>query len=187
MSSFIPRGWKQNSNKQLQRVYEECCNKAIELKLLDYTPQLYIFKSTRTWGWAKYPNKQQESDGYKAYVGLNEVYLKDPAKARNTICHELAHISCPRKEGHGYLWKSMFRKLGENFGLTQFNRCSSSSYVGLKLPENNKVYRSSPDRYRVYCPHCHYEWLYKTAGKIVQHPDRYRCGRCGVDLRSEEI
>ena len=187
MSKFMPRGWKQNSNKRLQDVYEQCCNKAIELGMLDYTPQLYIFKSTRTWGWAKYPSKQQEADGYKAYVGLNEVYLKDPAKARNTICHELAHISCPRKEGHGNLWKSRFRKLGENFGLTQFNRCSSSDYVGLKLPENHRAYNVSPDRYRVYCPHCHAEWLYKTAGKIVQNPSRYRCGRCNFDLKSERI
>ena len=187
MSKFMPRGWKQNSNKQLQMVYEECCNKAIELGLLDYTPQLYIFKSTRTWGWAKYPNKQQEYDGYQPYVGLNEVYLKDPTKAYNTICHELAHISCPRKTGHSAMWKSRFKKLGENFGLTQFTRCSSSEYVGLEMPKNNKIYNSSPDRYRVYCPHCHAEWLYKTAGKIVQNPSRYRCGRCNFDLKSERI
>ena len=89
MKNFIPRGWTKNTNEHLQTVYNEACNKAIELGLIDYTPDLYIFKSTRTWGWARYPRHYDYNK--QPYVGLNAVYLKDPAKALNTICHELAH------------------------------------------------------------------------------------------------
>ena len=179
MSNFIPRGWKQNSNKQLQDIYEQCCNKAIELKLLDYTPKLYIFKSTRTWGWARYPDTHQEIFGEKSYVGLNAVYLQDPTKAVNTICHELAHIASPRGTGHGLVWKKNFANLGTKFGLYRFERCSNSSYVGLDMP---KQYR-----YEAYCPKCGRSWKRQKKVRLIQEPHIYRCPACNSNLKSREI
>jgi hypothetical protein len=106
MRNFVPRGWKKNTNEQLQKIYQEICDKVIDLKLLNYTPDLYIFKSTRTWGWARYPGTHNV--GERPFVGLNEVYLQDPTKAVSTICHELAHIASPRKSGHNQTWKNNF-------------------------------------------------------------------------------
>ena len=185
MSNFIPRGWRQNSNKQLQDIYNECCNKAIELKMLDYTPKLYIFKSTTMWGWARYPDKYDKMAGHRPYVGLNEVYLQDPTKAYNTICHELAHIASPAKEHHGYTWKYNFAKLGRQFGLDRFERCSSSSYVGLKLPKKDTS--TTEYKYRAYCPTCGNEWKYKSRCKIIQNPSRWSCNKCKTKLKSEKI
>jgi predicted SprT family Zn-dependent metalloprotease len=179
MSNFIPRGWKQNSNKQLQEIYDECCAKAIELKLLDYTPKLYIFKSTRTWGWARYPDKHQKSMGYKSYIGLNEVYLKDPTKAVNTICHELAHIASPSGTGHGLVWKRNFENLGSSFGLNRFERCSSSEYVGLDMPKQYK--------YEAYCPKCGNIWKKQKRTSVIQRPHLYYCPTCKQSLKSRVI
>ena len=179
MRNFIPRGWNKNTNEQLQSIYEEACNKAIDLQLIDYVPELYIFKSTRTWGWARYPSKIQEQCGYKPYVGLNEVYLQDPTKAVNTICHELAHIASPRREHHGYVWKSNFEKLGVRFGLQTFERCSSSEYVGLEMPKQYK--------YEAYCPRCGTSWKRQKMVRLIQVPERYRCPTCAVGLKSRKI
>lgn len=179
MSNFIPNGWKQNTNKQLQEIYEQCCKKAIELKLLDYTPDLYIFKSTRTWGWARYPDNYQKSIGFKSYVGLNAVYLQDPTKAVNTICHELAHIASPRGTGHGLTWKHNFAKIGVTFGLQRFERCSDSKYVGLDMP---KKYR-----YEAYCPKCGRSWKRQKKVRLIQEPHIYRCPACKSNLKSREI
>lgn len=178
MSSFIPRGWKRNSNKQLQEIYEQCCKKAIELKLIDYTPDLYIFKSTRTWGWARYP-RLNDFDHNQSYVGLNEVYLKDPSKAVNTICHELAHLASPKGTGHGQCWKNQFKKLGTQFGLRRFERCSGNEEIGLEMPKQYK--------YEAYCPHCNKSWKRQKKIKLIQHPEKYRCPACKSNLKSREI
>lgn len=177
MKNFIPRGWSKNSNEHLQKVYNEACNKAIELGLIDYTPELYIFKSTRTWGWARYP--QHYDYNKKPYVGLNEVYLQEPTKALNTICHELAHIASPRGTGHGQPWKHNFTKLGTPFGLSRFERCSSSEYVGLDMPKQYK--------YEAYCGKCGQSWKRQKKVKLIQQPERYRCPICQQKLKSREI
>ena len=179
MSNFIPRGWKRNTNVKLQMIYKEACDKAINLGLIDYVPDLYIFKSTRTWGWARYPSQTQESYGYKPFIGLNQVYLQDPTKAIDTICHELAHIASPRNEHHGDVWKHNFEKVGVAFGLHRFERCSSSEQVGLEMPKQYK--------YEAYCPRCGSSWKRQKMVKLIQEPTRYRCPTCKVGLKSRTI
>ena len=179
MANFIPRGWTKNTNEQLQVIYEEACGRAIDIGLIDYVPNLYIFKSTRTWGWAKYPSKIEEQSGHKAYVGLNAVYLQDPTKAINTICHELAHIASPRKEHHGDIWKRNFEKIGLYFGLHHFERCSSSKYIGLEIPKQYK--------YEAYCPKCGMSWKRQKLVRLIQEPDRYHCPTCKVGLKSRKF
>lgn len=179
MANFIPRGWTRNTNEQLWEIYKEACNEAIKLGLIDYIPELYIFKSTRTWGWARYPSKTQERYGYKPYVGLNEVYLQDPTKAISTICHELAHIVSPRREHHGDVWKHNFVKIGTRFGLSRFERCSSSESIGLEMPKQYK--------YEAYCPRCGMSWKRQKMVRLIQEPDKYCCPICTVKLKSRKI
>lgn len=177
MKNFIPRGWKKNSNEQLRTLYKDACDKAIELKMLDYTPDLYIFKSTGTWGWARYPGKNDRDK--KPFIGLNEVYLKDPSKAINTICHELAHIASPRRSGHNQIWKQNFRKLGIPFGLDRFERCSGSEEIGLEIPKQYK--------YEAYCPKCGSSWKRQKRTELIQNPEHYTCGKCNTELKSRNI
>ena len=179
MRNFIPRGWTKNTNEQLSEIYWEACDKAIDLGLIDYIPELYIFQSTRTWGWARYPSKIEEQIGCKAYIGLNAVYLQDPTKAISTICHELAHIASPKKEHHGNIWKRNFVKIGTHFGLDRFERCSSSRDVGLEIPKQYK--------YEAYCPRCGSSWKRQKMVKLIQEPERYRCPTCQVGLKSRNI
>ena len=177
MKNFIPRGWVKNTNEELQKVYNEACNKAMELGMVDYVPDLYIFKSTKTWGWARYPQKHDY--GKRPYIGLNAVYLQEPAKALNTICHELAHIASPRGTGHGQTWKHNFAKIGVPFGLHRFERCSSSEYVGLEIPKQYK--------YEAYCSCCGRSWKRQKKIKLIQYPELYQCPVCKQKLRSREI
>ena len=177
MKNFIPRGWVKNKNEQLQAIYNEACNKAIELKLIDYVPDLYIFKSTRTWGWARYPQKYDYDK--KPYVGLNAVYLEDPTKALGTICHELAHIASPRGTGHGQTWRHNFARIGVPFGLHRFERCSSSQEVGLDMPKQYK--------YEAYCGCCGRSWKRQKRVNLIQRPQLYQCPDCKQKLQSREI
>jgi predicted SprT family Zn-dependent metalloprotease len=183
--NFHPRGWTRNTNPQLQAIYDECVDKAIELGLIDYRPELWMFDSTRAWGWARYPNLNRWEQKYeKPFVGLNRVYLQDPSKAYNTICHELAHLARPRGEHHSYLWKTTFTKLGKCFALTQFNRCSSNEYVGLTMPK--KTRQSHDYKYYARCPKCGASWDYKTKCNIIKNPQRWSCRKCHVKLESGE-
>ena len=179
MTNYIPRGWVKNTNEQLWKIYLEVCDKAIDLGLIDYVPDLYIFKSTKTWGWARYPSKTEEKYGYKPYVGLNGVYLQDPAKAINTICHELAHIASPRGEHHGNVWRNNFANIGVYFGLNHFERCSSSKYIGLEIPKQYK--------YEAYCPKCGMSWKRQKLVRLIQEPGKYCCPTCKVGLKSRKF
>lgn len=174
--SYVKRGWIKNNNSELQLVYQQCCDKAKELGLIDYTPELYLFKSTRTWGWACRPNKF-----VKPYVGLNMVYLQDVNKAINTICHELAHVSNTLSggSGHDYAWKLKFEKLGRQFELSRFERCSSADEIGLQMPKNYK--------YEAYCPKCGRSWKRQKMVRLIQHPEFYRCTNCHSELKSRKI
>lgn len=171
MRRRVPRGWYNNTNQELQDIYEEICNKAIELNMIEYVPELYIFKATSTWGWVR------DLSG-EPYVGLNEIYLQEPTKAVCTICHEIAHIANPRAN-HNKVWKRAFEKLGTCFGLECFERCSTSEQVGLKLPKHYK--------YEAYCPKCGASWKREKMGKLIQKPERYTCPHCGSSLKSREL
>lgn len=171
MKSIAPKGWTVNTNSALQEIYDEICAKAIELEMIDSVPELYIFKSSRTWGWAR-------NIYFIPYVGLNEVYLSDPMKAIATICHEIAHIATPRAY-HGPTWKRAFKKLGKHFGLERYERCSSSEEIGLKMPVHYK--------YEAYCPKCNHTWQRQKAIRLIQQPERYSCPYCGNKLKSREL
>ena len=171
MKGMAPKGWTKNTNGVLQEIYDEICVKAIELEMIDYVPDLYIFKSTRTWGWAR-------DLSFIPYVGLNEVYLSDPTKAVRTTCHEIAHVANPRAK-HNKVWKRAFEKLGKCFGLDRFERCSTAEQVGLEMPVHYK--------YEAYCPKCNHTWQRQKATRIIQQPERYSCPYCNSKLKSRTL
>lgn len=190
--SQIPRGYILNKNPELQTVYEKVCEKAKELGMINYIPRLYLFKSTKTWGWARYNvriTRRNYKYEYKEYgkpiIALNIIFLKDINQAIRTIVHECAHVATyeynkernRKHESHGDTWYSQFKKLGEYFNLKE------EDYVRCTKEEGElKLRTEQTAKYVVYCNHCHKEIRRSRRCSIIEHPEIWKCGVCGTDL-----
>ena len=168
MGNFVPRTWRKCDNEDINWYYEDICNQALDAGLIDYIPELYLFKSTATWGKCKWSN-------HGIVIGLNEVFCADPDKAINTIIHEIGHAATPGHH-HDSHWKKVSDGLGAAYGHT-VKRCTSEEEKGVSL------HKPEPQiKYIVECPHCHIQWKYQRMTKCVKRPDTFRCSRCKSDL-----
>lgn len=195
MSTQIPRGYRLCENKEILAIYAEVVAEVQRQGKIDYSPKLYLFKSTRTWGWARYDfatyniceggsRKVGYSEYNKPIVALNEIFLKDPQKARKTICHEMAHI-CEyerakrlheRHECHNYYWRKMYYEIASKFGYTWNDITRCSTYDGLNEEMKSK---RNEKHYEIYCPHCGKVYTSSRKSKSIKYPEKYKCGACG--------
>lgn len=120
----------------------------------------------------------------RCIITISSCLGQDYDQIRKTLCHELGHFVAP-KEHHGYLWKVRTKKIGTRWGLNA-ERCTNNETFN-NAAKQMRASKSSEYKYRVYCPECNAEWLYKTQCGIVQNPSRYRCGKCKSSLKSIKI
>ena len=165
--NLVPRTWRLCDNEDLNWYYEDICQKAISEGLIKYMPRLYLFKSTRTWGWCRYLHDD-------VVIGLNEVYCQDPQKAINTIIHEIGHAATTGHH-HDDVWKRASNRLGVLYGEI-IKRTSSESERELSLGRKQTV------RYIVECPNCHTQWKYQRMTKCVTRPETFKCPYCKSKL-----
>lgn len=202
----IPRGWYKCTNKVILDDVQRVCDVAKEYGLIDYTPEVYIFKSSRTYGWARYSTKvtddaipwfRRRIELRKPIVGINEQFvLQNPKGALQTIIHEISHITVYEHnkkndeqrwaEGHSGLWRSHYYKIGKKFGLklSDITRLSDFSSIGVELTERKST---TSYKYSLYCPKCGKQWLYKTNCDCIKRPYRWQCQKCKQKLESKKI
>lgn len=161
--NLVPRTWKICDNEDLNWYYEEICQRAISEGMIDSMPPLYLFKSTRTWGWCRYHNG-------RVVIGLNEIYCQNPHAAINTIIHELGHAAT-QGHRHDNVWKKVSNKLGDVYG-EKIKRTSSEEERGLNIRMNQTT------KYIIECPSCHTQWKYQRMVKCVVRPETYTCPYC---------
>lgn len=92
----------------------------------------------------------------------------------STVVHELLH-TCPNCMKHTGEWKMYADKVNAAYGYKgiSITRCKSAEDLGVKeLPVFNTY------KYAVVCDDCGGAAKYKRMTKVVQHPERYFCGRC---------
>lgn len=107
-------------------------------------------------------------------VEIAKELLKDSSPEillKETLHHELLH-TCYGCMKHTGRWKQLAERVNKAYG-----------YNITRLAENGSL--SSPSyqpRYRVVCSGCGtvYERFKRSA--LIQHPGRYRCGKCGGRL-----
>lgn len=119
--------------------------------------------------------------GYVIEIGsvlLDE--RNDEHGLKETIFHELLH-SCKDCMNHGTNWKRLADKVNMLYGYN-IKRCTSAEEVGVQ-PETRPVKVSEP-KYAVRCNECGCVYERTKRSSIIQHPERYRCGRCGGALSS---
>lgn len=97
-----------------------------------------------------------------------EEYLK------NTIMHELLH-TCYGCMKHTGRWKKLADKVNAAYGYDIKRAASPDEEL---IPDE----LTDKPKYKVVCPMCGtvYERYRKSA--LIQHPERYRCGRCKAKL-----
>ena len=117
---------------------------------------------------------RKTSKGYLIEINSNlldesikELYLK------NTIIHELLH-TCEGCMNHGTNWKRLADKVNRVYGY-------NISRVG-SLPKEKDVKEIIKPNYIIKCSKCGKTYSRIKKSKLVQHPEHYRCGRCGGKL-----
>lgn len=168
MKNLAPTTWKVCTNQEVLNVYQEVLAHAKELRLNVGNPKLYTFKSTHNFG-------RCITNIHGSVIGLNEEFLKNPIKCRETCIHELAHAIVP-KSHHDWRWEEIGNKIGAKWGI-KVSRLSSEEKAGIVLPDKKEEVK-----YIVKCPTCGCLWKYQRLTPTVRYPEHYRCGKCKTTL-----
>lgn len=112
--------------------------------------------------------------GPSRILKISSVFFSQPenlCNLRNTVTHEVAHLLCPRGEGHGWNWKMMHKTLGGTG-----ERCHTMARV---RPAHRK------SRHQAECVRCGEAIeVGPTVWKRIQQGTGYRHKGCGglIDL-----
>ena len=190
---YRKRTHKDITDKRILEIWEEVKAEAKSLYpyyFEDCEPELYQDNSYSHLGLCSqsYINPREKNvDKIKqsrCIITISSCLGQDYDQIRKTICHELGHFVAP-KEYHGYLWKVRADKIGMRWGLKMSRTTNNKTFN--EAAKKMRAEKSRDYKYRVYCPDCGTEWKYKTRCQIVQTPNRWRCGKCKSNLKSEKI
>ena len=96
--------------------------------------------------------------------------------AKNTILHELLHTVKGCK-GHKGQWKELAAKVNRRLPQYTIKRTTSEEEKGFE-----RTVRVRTNRYTVKCSKCGREYHREKESKVIQHPEKYRCGACNSPL-----
>ena len=114
--------------------------------------------------------------GNEYTIELSADLLKgDKDAIRAILFHELLH-TMPGCMNHGVKWKGYAEKVKQAYGVT-VSRISRREEHG--LPEREVA----PVRYELICLGCGTIIGRKRRCSLVDHPERYRCAKCGGNLQ----
>lgn len=113
-------------------------------------------------------------------ISIAERILQDNVSdqaAKNTILHELLHTvkGC---HGHKGKWKELAAKVNRLLPQYTIKRATSYEEKGLEYKPKKRT-----NRYAVKCTHCGKEYYREKESKLIQYPDKYRCGVCNNPLK----
>ena len=100
---------------------------------------------------------------------------------KDVIFHELLH-TCPGCLNHGQKWKSLADRINRACGSHIRVRADSSQIPGLPREEEEPQYK-----YEIECAACGIRFYRMRRSRVVDHPEYYRCSRCGGRLRVREL
>lgn len=130
--------------------------------------------SVNTRAHSRFGKTRKKMGVYSINVNVDLLDERNPVSAlHNTIIHELLH-TCPNCMNHGEPWKRWALKVNCKYGMN-IKRTSSVQEIGLEVFTKKKA------NWIVTCNRCRHEYIYQRAGKVVQHPERFKCV-CGGAL-----
>ncbi len=165
--------------KDLEKLAQECMAEldAINIQYRQVIRWVVNTRAKRRWGLCK-------SRGNGMFeISISSRLLQDDLDdnvAKDTIIHELLHTvkGCV---GHQYQWQMLAAKVNARYPQYTIKRTTSFAEKGIK--ETDYKPRQYTVQYRFKCLGCGRIYERKKASKLVQHPEKYRCGRCGSRLK----
>ncbi len=117
----------------------------------------------------------------------------DDKALKQTILHELLH-TCPGCFNHGEKWKKLAEQVNQAYGY-RIKRLSSEEELGIAGPAaapgsraGNSAERARPNyKYRIRCTGCGTASYRMKRSRVVEHPEQYRCAKCGGALKVDQI
>jgi len=91
---------------------------------------------------------------------------------KETLLHELLH-SCSGCMQHTGKWKALAERVNAAYGY-HITRTTEKEALPQGLVQQ--------PRYRVVCPHCGAAYDRYKRSALIDHPERYRCGKCQKPL-----
>jgi len=100
-----------------------------------------------------------------------ELYKADDDKLKTVLMHELLHTvkGC---FNHGKKWKLMAATVNREMGLNI--KTTAEMPAGSESNTSNPVYR-----YKIVCQSCGNTSYRVKRSKVIEHPENYRCAKCG--------
>ena len=120
---------------------------------------------------------RREPSGFQIEIS-GQLYAEGAEKIiLQILCHEVLH-TCPECSDHGTIWQFYADAMNRVYGY-RITRASSWESLGV---QDRTVYR-----YQVVCNRCGQSVKRVKRGRMVDHPEYYRCGFCGGTLRTEVL
>lgn len=127
-------------------------------------------KMTKTLGKAIYPKFGEKEYRIRLQRGLiDKKYYTD---LLSVLLHEMIHAYFPQ-DGHTGNFKKaacLINRIRPDMNVQRLYNPEEHLYQAAKRPVKTK--------YTVKCPQCGATWNYQRRGKVVQHPELYRCTKC---------
>lgn len=96
---------------------------------------------------------------------------------KNTLLHEICH-TVPNGHGHKSGWLIAANKLNNMYGY-QIHRTDSAERMGVSLDYK-------PAKYICHCKKCGQQFVRMKMSNLIQHPEQYRCKRCGGRIERDK-
>ena len=177
--------------KDLQRLFNECVAElaSIGIHSEPISKVTVNTRARRRWGLASKKNGKWE-------ISISSQLLADDLPdrpAKTVIIHEILHCRWNGESHIGY-WRALADKVNKELGyrirstdsreslglppLTDSEKADlAKRYAGAEVTDDGKIVR-----YIVECP-CGMQVGRSKMSKLIQHPEKYRCARCGGTFR----
>lgn len=121
--------------------------------------------------------------GERKYIQLSSMVLNDKTPediTMNTLLHEYIH-TCKGCANHGDMFQKYCKKI-----MQKYPKYKLGTYVDKQESEAlENLGITNSKKYHLKCEKCGAEWYRATRTKLVQHPERYKCG-CGGTIHNCE-
>ncbi len=123
----------------------------------------------------------QKKDGIY-HISLSRHAMRDRDQIRNTLAHELVH-TLPRCMNHGKTFHKYGAMVEARLGISIDSKATKGEAEAAGIKD---AYRSRAN-YKIVCQGCHSEIYRLKRSPLIDHPSRYRCSKCGGNLKVYRI